>query len=246
MNAHKYAAFVLGLFALGGGALFAVAMLLKKRFPGLPRSLGVLYLLELVEVGLVWVPVALGGLALDLGFAALLVLCARELERCMSNARVPLWQQLVWQILYMAIGVLALYDLATRSLPWLAFVYAAVELNDTVAWAVGSAFGKHHPFAGLSPRKTTEGVVGGMVAAGISGWALGFLLPEWGSLERIGLAMVFASLGTIGDLVASYWKRRARVRHYGTLFGERGGLLDMYDSLLMAAPLGCLLSRVMR
>ncbi|SFD33148.1 phosphatidate cytidylyltransferase [Chitinophaga sp. CF118] len=113
-----------------------------------------------------------------------------------------------------------------------------IWINDTMAYIVGSLIGKT-PFApSISPKKTIEGTVGGMIlaiaTAGIYGYYWGYqwlALPHW--LVLAGIAAVF---GTLGDLLESKLKRMAGVKDSGKIMPGHGGFMDRFDSLLLAAP----------
>ncbi|MCW3462489.1 phosphatidate cytidylyltransferase [Chitinophaga nivalis] len=113
-----------------------------------------------------------------------------------------------------------------------------IWINDTMAYIVGSLIGRTPFFPAISPKKTMEGSVGGMilavVAAGVYGyyWGQEYLaLQHW--LVLAGLAAIF---GTIGDLLESKLKRMAGVKDSGAIMPGHGGFLDRFDSLLLAAP----------
>lgn len=113
-----------------------------------------------------------------------------------------------------------------------------IWINDTMAYIVGSLIGRT-PFApAISPKKTIEGTVGGMIlavaTAGVYGhfWGAEYLaLQHW-----IALALIAAIFGTIGDLIESKLKRMAGVKDSGKIMPGHGGFMDRFDSLLLAAP----------
>jgi phosphatidate cytidylyltransferase len=113
-----------------------------------------------------------------------------------------------------------------------------IWINDTMAYIVGSLIGRT-PFApAISPKKTIEGTVGGMIlavaAAAVYGyfWGKQYLaLQHW-----VVLALIAAVFGTIGDLIESKLKRMAGVKDSGRIMPGHGGFLDRFDSLLLAAP----------
>ena len=113
-----------------------------------------------------------------------------------------------------------------------------IWINDTMAYIVGSLIGRT-PFApAISPKKTIEGTIGGMIlavaTAGIFGhfWGGEYLaLPHW-----IAMALIAAIFGTIGDLIESKLKRMAGAKDSGRIMPGHGGFLDRFDSLLLAAP----------
>ncbi len=108
--------------------------------------------------------------------------------------------------------------------------------NDTLAYLVGSFIGKT-PLTKISPKKTWEGTVGGiiltLVSVGI--WAY-FNETDYSLAAWVGLALVVAITGTLGDLLESKLKRLANVKDSGTMMPGHGGALDRFDSLLVATP----------
>ncbi len=113
-------------------------------------------------------------------------------------------------------------------------------VNDTMAYIVGSLIGRT-PLSKISPKKTWEGTIGGMIlAALVIGWLAAHFDKEfvfdqsftWWTL----LAAVAAIIGTLGDLLESKLKRMAGVKDSGSLMPGHGGFLDRFDSLLLATP----------
>lgn len=113
---------------------------------------------------------------------------------------------------------------------------------DTGAYFTGVFFGKHKMAPILSPKKTWEGAVGGVIfAAGIS--ALIAIIFNKISADSTAdvliitlISPVFAVLGMIGDISASYIKRKTGIKDYGKIMPGHGGVLDRFDSLLLIAP----------
>jgi len=148
------------------------------------------------------------------------------------------------------VGWLSAHLVLLRELPWragtayrdgAAYVLLAFFLTwscDTGAYAVGRLLGRTRPWANISPRKSLEGAVGGLVAAIGAGfvaqaWFAPFLRPIDAALLG-GLTGIFAQ---VGDLVESLLKRDARHGDSSDLIPGHGGILDRFDSLLFAAPL---------
>ena len=119
-------------------------------------------------------------------------------------------------------------------------IIACMWVNDTMAYIVGSLIGKT-PFSKISPKKTWEGSIGGIIlSAGIVGYA-GYICDEWFVFDQslffwITLAAIAAIAGTFGDLLESKLKRLASVKDSGSLMPGHGGFLDRFDSLLLATP----------
>ena len=121
-------------------------------------------------------------------------------------------------------------------------VFILLWCNDAGAYCVGSLIGKHKLFPRISPGKTWEGSIGGgviaIIAAGIIGYLVnnsdaGHLLNVW---EWIGLAVVVVVFGTWGDLVESLFKRTIGIKDSGNILPGHGGMMDRFDSSLMAIP----------
>ncbi|MDX5320800.1 MAG: phosphatidate cytidylyltransferase [Bacteroidota bacterium] len=108
--------------------------------------------------------------------------------------------------------------------------------NDTGAYLSGKSMGKHPLFPEVSPKKTIEGLIGGillcLIAAYIlSLYSLSFTLTQW--LILGGLISVF---GTLGDLIESMWKRRLGIKDSGNIMPGHGGLMDRFDGFFIALP----------
>lgn len=120
------------------------------------------------------------------------------------------------------------------SLIW--FVFIAAFGTDVAAYFTGYVFGKHKLAPTISPKKTIEGSVGGILgSAVISGVFAWFFMPALlNHCILIGLlGSVFAQ---IGDLTASVFKRKVGIKDYGDLIPGHGGVLDRFDSILFTAP----------
>ncbi|MDE2238176.1 MAG: phosphatidate cytidylyltransferase, partial [Elusimicrobia bacterium] len=116
-------------------------------------------------------------------------------------------------------------------------LFLAVWGCDSSAYLVGSAFGKHPLAARISPRKTWEGAAAGCLAAGLVVFAFRAASPGLLSVPRA--LLVAASIGILGqlsDLVESLIKRSLGAKDSGALLPGHGGMLDRFDSLLLAAP----------
>lgn len=119
---------------------------------------------------------------------------------------------------------------------WLFFIYLTVEVNDSVAYLTGKMIGKHHPFPYLSPKKSTEGVIGGLISAGIIGTSFGVLLLDLSLLIAIGATLTIVLGGLLGDFATSAIKRARGVKDFPQIHGFHGGALDIHDAFLFAVP----------
>jgi phosphatidate cytidylyltransferase len=118
---------------------------------------------------------------------------------------------------------------------WILALVLVVWAFDTAAYFVGRRFGRHSFMAHISPRKTLEGVVGGVIAAAVVG---ALLVAAFGRpwLAGLGFGIVVAASAQAGDLAESMLKRAAGAKESGTLIPGHGGMLDRVDSFLFAAP----------
>ena len=115
-------------------------------------------------------------------------------------------------------------------------VFSLIWANDTFAYIIGKSIGKRKLLERISPKKTIEGFIGGMLGAFCASFVIfkyiGFLeLKEW-----IILALIASVFGTIGDLIQSKFKRQAGVKDSGILIPGHGGLYDRLDSMIYASP----------
>lgn len=107
--------------------------------------------------------------------------------------------------------------------------------NDVFAYLVGVSIGRHRMCERISPKKSWEGFVGGIVGAMAMG-ALGNVVVGGGYVLWLGLAAIVAIGSVLGDLVESMFKREAGVKDSGNIIPGHGGILDRFDALLLSAP----------
>lgn len=133
-------------------------------------------------------------------------------------------------------------------LVWLIFISSWI--CDSCAYLVGMALGKHKLAPVLSPKKSIEGAVGGVVGSALVGalfaWLL--LLPRTGDANVIWQIALISGVGAVisqvGDLAASAIKRDHQIKDYGKLIPGHGGIMDRFDSVLFTAPIIYYLSMV--
>lgn len=130
-----------------------------------------------------------------------------------------------------------------RGLAWLLVVILVTWLGDTFAYLVGRAVGRRPLIPRVSPKKTVEGLLGGLVGAAATG-ALAVALFGLGVSWWIGglLGLVLGTVGVVGDLAESLIKRQAGVKDSGTLIPGHGGMLDRLDALLFTWTAGWFLA----
>ncbi len=149
------------------------------------------------------------------------------------------WALAVASGLYL--GVAGAHCIMLRQLPngqlWLLLTLTGTWLADSGAYFVGSRFGRHKMAPALSPRKSWEGVIGGM----LFGPALNLIVAAVFELPLIhgaALGLIGATIGTLGDLSISMIKRQVGAKDSGHLIPGHGGMLDRLDSLLFTVVVG--------
>ncbi len=115
-------------------------------------------------------------------------------------------------------------------------IFVLIWINDSFAYLVGKSIGRTKLFTRVSPKKTVEGVIGGLVFTLIGTYFLAKFEPILSLYQWLILAVVVVFFGTLGDLVESKMKRDAGVKDSGAILPGHGGLLDRLDSLIFAAP----------
>jgi phosphatidate cytidylyltransferase len=110
---------------------------------------------------------------------------------------------------------------------------------DTVAYLAGSAWGRHKLAPSISPGKSWEGTISGFLAVAIVGGLIAQLAPRlgWTAMLGLSLGLIIGVGAVVGDLIESGLKRGAGIKNAGSLLQGHGGVLDRFDSSLIAAPL---------
>ena len=108
--------------------------------------------------------------------------------------------------------------------------------NDTFAYLVGRAIGKHKLFERISPKKTWEGTLGGVLCTQGIAYVISIYFTELAPIHWHAMALIVSVFGTLGDLVESMFKRSLGVKDSGTILPGHGGILDRFDGVLLSAP----------
>jgi phosphatidate cytidylyltransferase len=142
------------------------------------------------------------------------------------------------------LGLLGATALALRlrwGLPTFVLFLAVVKLTDIGAYFAGSRLGRHKLIPWLSPGKSWEGLAGGVLAAVVVSVLLNLVFAAFGTVimswrQAAAFGVLMAIVGQFGDLCESLLKRDARSKDSGALVPSFGGVLDILDSVLLAAP----------
>jgi phosphatidate cytidylyltransferase len=131
----------------------------------------------------------------------------------------------------------------------LLMIVAIAKCGDSMAYFVGRSIGRHKMAPKVSPNKTWEGAAGGL-AASIGVAAIGSALIPSGTFLPLGLALLFGTLvgiaSQLGDLAESWYKRKMGVKDSGGILPHYGGILDLIDAFLFAAPAAYFLLAILR
>lgn len=133
------------------------------------------------------------------------------------------------------------------SFPWiLAGLFLVIWVNDTFSYLTGMLIGRHKLFERISPKKTWEGTIGGFVfsiAAGITLYYFSGALVIW---QWVALSGLIAISGDFGDLAESMIKRSFNIKDSGSIMPGHGGVLDRFDSLLLAVPVAVIFLTIIK
>ncbi|SDM56309.1 phosphatidate cytidylyltransferase [Psychrobacillus sp. OK028] len=144
----------------------------------------------------------------------------------------------IFSTLYVGIGFYYFIETRNEGLAYVIFALLIVWTTDSGAYFTGRKIGKRKLWPDISPNKTVEGFVGGIIWALITAFIIQLISPLTSSiLVLIGITIVASIFGQLGDLVESAIKRHYNVKDSGTLLPGHGGILDRFDSILFVLPL---------
>jgi phosphatidate cytidylyltransferase len=265
-----FAALVIGAIGArvpwGLPLLVGVIVLLGAReFVRLGRSLAPALAYPLVAVPALavalaaWCPERGGAALLALGLAIAAVLIEQMARRGIDGI-FPQVGTALFGICYLGLplhllgglGQTAAADGAPRGLGLLLVFVATVKLCDVTAFFGGKALGRNKMCPSISPGKTWEGFACSFIGAVGGAYLFTWLAGLWLGVQPFPLAwqplvwgLILGPLGVLGDLAESAMKRAAAVKDSGSSMPGFGGVLDIYDALVIAAPVACLLARVL-
>lgn len=234
--AHPYV-FDATIAAISALALYEFLMLGKAKGYELPVALCIVVMLFIIAA------FVLEPISVEMGvFIALLLLPASfvfgksKLEDALPASAVA-----VLATLYVGMlggSLIRLHDDFAHGWKLVFFLMLVVWLGDAGAYYVGRNFGKHKLSPRISPKKTVEGLAGGIATSVIAAFVIHFTFFKEFPIVHAAIAGVLLSVaGVVGDLAESMWKRSAAVKDSGTLLPGHGGFLDRFDSIFFTAPI---------
>ena len=196
-------------------------------------ALGVLVLVDLYH------PLHPAGMAFPFAAGLLVIMIVRLFSSLPVDSAIEDTASTFLGVCYVAL--LFAFQVVIRTGPdgkqWLVFLYFVIWASDIGAYSIGIPFGRRRLYEKISPKKSWEGFFGALAAsAGMALLCRVWFMPPVGKSEAVALALVLATIGTIGDLVESLFKRAAGVKDSGSIIPGHGGILDRMDSMLFAAP----------
>lgn len=210
----------------------------KHSFVQVSKEIGIfigLFIFSLlVGVSLEWLPQISILFIFPLFFTLILAEMWRKKEHPLINISV-----LVFGIIYVVIPFFLTIDLNLRNtsfLPNVVGMYLLIWTNDTFAYLSGRLFGKTKLFERISPKKTWEGTVGGVIFTLVLGYIIGAYINEGDELFWIISALIIAPCAIFGDLLESLFKRSLNIKDSGKILPGHGGILDRFDAALFAIP----------
>lgn len=115
-------------------------------------------------------------------------------------------------------------------------VFVLTWVNDSFAYLTGNFLGKHKLLEHISPKKTVEGFIGGLIFTLVAGYVLSVQFTVLSNREWMAISLIIGVFGVLGDLIESMFKRMANVKDSGTIMPGHGGVLDRLDSIIFSTP----------
>lgn len=144
------------------------------------------------------------------------------------------WIYITWP--FILVSFIAFYNNEGLFQPvYVLGIFSLIWANDVFAYFIGKRFGKTPLASKISPKKTVEGFMGGLLGSILISVILVFALPEW-TWHWLALGLIVGTIGPLGDLLESVLKRKANLKDSGRILPGHGGVLDRFDSFLLSTP----------
>ncbi len=178
---------------------------------------------------------------LPLMFHAFIIELFRKSATPIFNLGLTLFAVLYISVPIGVLGFMAFLpaEIGTAYSPWIIGAYfLLLMVNDTAAYLVGVTCGKKRLFERISPKKSIEGAIGGLIFTLLLSLGISMYLPNFGIgiTEWLLVGLIIVIFGNFGDLVESMFKRSLNVKHSGAILPGHGGVLDRFDAMFISAP----------
>ena len=196
--------------------------------------IGVFIFSLLVGISLKVLPI----ISITIIFPLFFTLILNELWKKQENPIINI-SILVFGIIYIVIPFYLTIDLNLRNtsyLPLIVGMFLLIWTNDCFAFSTGRIIGKRKLFERISPNKTWEGAIGGIVFTLILGYIIGAYINKGEELFWMVSALIIAPCSIYGDLLESLFKRSLKIKDSGTILPGHGGILDRFDATLFTIP----------
>jgi phosphatidate cytidylyltransferase len=196
--------------------------------------IGVFIFSLLVGISLKILPI----ISITIIFPLFFTLILNELWKKQENPIINI-SVLVFGIIYIVIPFYLTIDLNLRNtsyLPLIVGMFLLIWTNDCFAYCIGRVLGKRKLFERISPNKTWEGALGGILFTLILGYIIGAYINKGEELFWMVSALIIAPCSIYGDLLESLFKRSLNIKDSGTILPGHGGILDRFDAALFAIP----------
>ncbi len=198
--------------------------------------IGLFIFILLVGYSLQWLPILSILYIFPLFFTLILLELWRKKDNPLINISV-----LVFGIIYVVLPFWLTIDLNLRepgdnAMPYVIGMYLLIWTNDTFAYVFGRLFGRTKLFERISPKKTWEGTIGGILFTLIVGYCFGAFINKGDEFFWVVAAIIIAPCAIFGDLLESLFKRSLDIKDSGTILPGHGGILDRFDAALFTIP----------
>lgn len=143
----------------------------------------------------------------------------------------------IWIVIPMAMATFFAFYKGDFDPRLILYILAIIWVHDILAYFVGKNFGNIKLMPSISPNKTVEGYVGGVLGALITALIISAIDPTFSRINWISIGLIVAIFATIGDLFESWLKRTAGVKDSGSILPGHGGVLDRFDAFLFCVPI---------
>lgn len=211
---------------------------IPQKWAGIVAGVISLTIFYLVTSGIL--PMEFLYLVVPVAFMLLLIELYRKTDQPVVNVGLSLFALLYITVPVGVLGFMAYIPSEGGGVaysPWIIGAYfLLIMVNDSAGYLVGVPFGKNRLFERISPKKSWEGTIGGLVFTLLAAWGISMHLAVLSTFSWMFVGFLVVVFGTFGDLVESMFKRSLNLKDSGSIFPGHGGILDRYDAIFVSAP----------